>query len=94
MQRRNSREQERTRAQVGSGQQNHRQTIREDQGAESPHQTSGILLVPRCGVGAQQRATGKGQQTTCKDGAEKHLVQPAVAFDSAGVTDRGDDFGG
>ena len=94
MQRRDSRKQERTRAQIGFGQQDHRQTVREDQGAGSPHQTGGILLVPRCGVGTQQRATGKGQQTTSKDGAEEHLVQPAVAFDRAGVTDQGDDFGG
>lgn len=90
----NGGEQERTRAQVGTTEDNHRQSIRENQRAEGTNQSSSVILVPGGGVGAQQRSTSKGQQTARKDRTEEHLIQPTVTFQSTGATDRGHDLVG
>lgn len=85
---------ERSSTQIGTGQDNHAQTVRKDQGGNGTDQTGSILLPPRGSVGAESGSTSECEQTSGRDTAEEDLVKAHVALDGTCDGDGLDHLGG
>jgi len=77
--------QERARTQITSGQHNHAQAIRENQGCNRADQARRLGLIPRRGARAEECRTREREQHASHDAGHEDLVEAGVGLCCAGA---------